>query len=270
MTTIRSTLLPAWLLVLLALLAACAADAPAPDSEVVTFYRRLAQAYADLVTRCCERVELRSIADPEGFAESYIAEHPSPASGAVFNPEQGELCIAAVERAGCTLAKDPVPSLPECFDIHPGGNLAIGSVCVSSYECAWSIDQPTACVGSTENGRTVSRCRRDIVRAAGESCASREVDDLSTVSCAEPTRCDFRTVTCQPRPERGEACEVTNGRGDTCAHGSVCDRSDTGLCVAPKAWGEACIDDEECEGFKCFYGKCREPLFEISEWDCVP
>lgn len=171
--------------------------------------------------------------------------------------------------AGCTLSKDPYPREPDCEFVYEGGNLSVGANCNGAYECASGPENPTACIGRTENGIVVNRCRSVVERAEGASCAQPD-DVLVRVACQEPLRCDFRTVTCASRPSFGETCETTDGRGDTCAHGFLCDRAGTGVCITPKPIGDACNDEEECEGNACIHGACREPLVLVSEWNCEP
>lgn len=187
-------------------------------------------------------------------------ERPRASTGVRFNPRAAAACLAVIAENGCLPAKEPFDTTVSraCLRVYERGTLEVGEECVVDWECSEAGAAPTYCGSTYVGDELVFMCEAlGVENDLGESCLG---------ACRWGLWCDAETNRCVEPAARGEAC-ITDDL-DSCAKGSRCDRSDTGICVAPVPVGEPCDSGEQCEWSACFGGLCREPLLHAGP-DCV-
>ena len=243
---------------------------PVPESE---FAAALAEARCDHYAHCCERAGL----EPEHAAECkaqwtaiYERDRPAASSGARYAGTAAAACIEAIAQRDCPLVKGPEPRREPCARLYSRGHLQPGERCQTDgpFECALAGHRITVCAFTPGSGFTERSCQIGMEFAEGERCVIG--DPPQVYPCSWGLFCDEEQGVCVGRAERGEPCLVDAASGDTCAKGSVCDRT-TERCVEPAKVGATCDPGSNlCEAGKCISGQCREPLLDIGGVACAP
>jgi hypothetical protein len=238
-------------------------DAGRPREAVedeAAFEQALAEVDWMQAQACCQEAGARGVESTlraailRGMAE----DRPSPDSGARYDAQAAAACLDELAApALCWQLKTPFPRANDspCARVYQRGNRQLGEVCRSFWDCAEHARGEATCgFGSVAPDGIIDVCKLQFLAEEGEPCAD---DDPETeVYCQWPLLCD-PSERCVARAERGERCITGFNWGDTCALGSVCDRLDTERCVEPIGVGEACSDDELCEGSACVEETCR-------------
>jgi len=119
-------------------------------------------------------------------------------------------------------------------------------------ECGWErglfCETGSACVESERNeGGTRQMC---IKRSRSGGTCWRGIQDSCPAGEYCPISSEPLTAKCRPLSQAGERCPESNA----CAPGSRCLFG--GLCVEPRALGEACNEGDECSSWFCVQGVC--------------
>lgn len=130
-----------------------------------------------------------------------------------------------------------------------------GDDCSTALCEDWLICEDDKCASS--------RSREE--KPVGESCTARD-------GCDEQGYCGEESGICEPRHEKGEACN-----SGSCASGHYCGES--AVCERSLAVGDACTSGTQCAKNMCFDGKCRglgtvgdecTHLLECMTYNCGP
>jgi hypothetical protein len=211
---------------------------------------------------CCEEAGARGVWS--GYRDAVLRglteDAPSPDSGARYDPQAAAACLDSLAPLPCWHLKMPFPPARDdnpCARIYRRGNRQLGEECRTHWDCAEHARGDTTCGFGRRVGpdTIMDVCKLQFLVEEGEPCV--EDDPLTELYCRWPLLCDPTSERCVARAERGEPCLVGLSWGDTCAAGSVCDRSDTERCIEPIAVGDACEDGERCEGSACVEETCR-------------
>jgi hypothetical protein len=240
---------------------------PAEPIQEGDYKARRADAEHSQADRCCEEAGAIGIAD--GYRDAVMRgveeDRPMGDSGARYDPQAAGECVAAIEASACRNIKDvhADATLAACGRIYTRGNRTLGQSCKQWADCAESTEGEMTCsVAEVTQEGLVYECMLFVRLREGDDCVSgdRRVD----VECELPLLCDEVIGRCVSPAERGAPCLTGPSWGDTCAEGSVCDRTGSKRCVEPIPVGDACEDGELCEGLACADGVCRTPTEYIS------
>jgi hypothetical protein len=260
------------------MLVACGVPAASKPVSEKDYPKQMVAAETALIDRCCKRVGSPGVADDYASKDLqfYANVAPSPDAGAVYDPEAAGRCIVSYEKADCTPTKDHGQALPGCAAIYKRGRFALGHECRSYNDCSEqglpAGDHAECRPSMMHADGTYSRaCTRIRYVGEGEACNQTAADGVFT-DCEDPTLlCDEHSHLCTPYAKRGAVCMTGAVWGDTCEIGSVCDRTDTKTCLAPLPVGAKCGGPNTlCEGYFCYDGTCREPLFQATGNQCKP
>lgn len=132
----------------------------------------------------------------------------------------------------------------------------LGSTCNEGFECESQLCNNDVCVEYVASGGACSSdddCEQfgDICSDTSKTCVA---VGLTGDACVDSDDCSpvytcTSAKTCALGPFVGEPCE------SSCVDNSYCDAT-TGACVARKADGATCVDEDECEGTCTLDGVC--------------
>ena len=239
-----------------------AQDEPIDPIAEANYVGRRVDAEESRAERCCEEAGAIGIADgywdavTRGLEES----RPMDDSGAHYDPQAAGECVAALEASPCRHAKDTGrdEGLAACARIYTRGHRTLRQSCKQFYDCAESTEGETTCgIAEVTTEGFLYECK--LLERLGEGDVCVNDDPHMELECELPLLCDPVSERCVAPAERGEPCITGPTWGDTCAMGSLCDRTDSMRCVEPIAVGDACEDGELCEGLACGDGACRAP-----------
>jgi len=172
-----------------------------------------------------------------------------------FDRPAAEACLLALYDTDCSLSNE---FLSECDDALRG-DTAVGSSCLSSYDCASGacVEQESMCGRICETRRSIGvlcsdnaecepqlRCRDGTCQTPGNAA---DVCD-QTNDCGTTLWCPRALRLCTIVPNDGEACALDLS-GDPCRGSLVCT---LGVCAVGGDRGGSCDMDRPCRpGFRC-------------------
>ena len=159
------------------------------------------------------------------------------ANRVTFNPSLMNDCLKSLLPTGdvCATVDTMLPWTAACKMTPFTGNVADGSMCFYTFECAGT-------------GPSTSFCAPD------QTCKALPTNGMpcSTEGCAAGNYCD-PTATCKPLQSMGGTCTSTT----ECATGLFCDTTTgPGTCEMLLAGGDACTSSAACESNECLPGTC--------------
>jgi hypothetical protein len=243
-------------------------DAPVPQSEFPT---RFADLVCDSLANCCQSAGFAM--DVTGCKQAQVARRSAALSMA--DPQKVEYdaraageCLAAA-RSVIRCGQLESVEAPACDDVLRG-KLQLGEPCTESDECQPQPGEPyIRCASQGDDALSVCTTERgqEWPRGArGEACTMTCFDDdcsgiavpvpnlaggeapfpRAEVACFRNDGLYCERGTCARTLAVGRACDDEAA----CSGNAFCDR-DTRTCVTPRADGEPCGADSQCESKEC-------------------
>jgi hypothetical protein len=258
---------------LLALQSGCGDADAGPQADAGTpltaeaFPATLVRAECEQLERCCVQAGYAAATQDctDAPDPSLLQAFTGPAER--FDAHAAASCLRELAQGECPRQKHARLSRPQaCNEAYLPGGAARGEACERTSDCRAVAGEVSYCAADWTEGGTSRRCVRSLEVGEGEACT--DPDPLVQRRCALGLLCDDSAHCVRPA-RLGDTCLTGPIWGDTCAAGSVCDRTDTRTCVAAVAQGEACAVPEDCEGLLCSDGVCGPPVAASFGSQCV-